>query len=131
MKINDGRVVSNFINQALSNKEITIYGSGKQERSFCYIDDLIRGIISLMKTNKNISFPINLGHTKSISIKNLSKTINKMIDSKSELVFKDLPLDDPKKRKPDITLAKKHLGWSPKIDLNEGLKKTILYFKNN
>ena len=126
MSPNDGRVISNFIIQAINNKPITIYGDGSQTRSFCYIDDLITGIVNLM----NIDYigPVNLGNPDTINILELAKIILKLTNSNSEIIFKKLPQDDPKKRRPDITLAKELLNWSPKINLEEGLNKTIEYF---
>jgi UDP-glucuronate decarboxylase len=127
---NDGRVVSNFINQALENKDITIYGDGEQTRSFCYVDDLIRGLILLMnsETSEQTVLPINLGNPNELTMLELASIIIDMTGSKSEIVFKELPEDDPMQRKPDINKAKKILGWEPKILLNEGLGKTIEYF---
>ncbi len=129
MQPNDGRVVSNFITQALSNKNITIYGAGDQTRSFCYVDDLISGIM-LMMEKTNFCGPINLGNPSEISIKQLASEIIEITGSNSKLVHKDLPLDDPQQRCPDISLAKKELEWNPKYDRNQGLKKTIEYFEN-
>ena len=129
MQPNDGRVVSNFITQALSNKNITIYGAGDQTRSFCYVDDLISGIM-LMMEKTNFCGPINLGNPSEISVKQLASEIIEITGSKSKLVYKDLPLDDPQQRCPDISLAKKELKWHPKYDRNQGLKKTIEYFEN-
>lgn len=126
----DGRVVSNFIIQALNNKPITIYGDGTQTRSFCYVDDLINGIIKMMHTDKEITGPINLGNSKEFMLLELADMILELTKSKSKIVFKKLPLDDPKKRRPDITLAKKLLNWEPEILLQLGLKKTIAYFEN-
>jgi UDP-glucuronate decarboxylase len=129
MAINDGRVVSNFILQALDNSPITIYGKGDQTRSFCYVDDLIEGLISLMNSDNSFTGPINLGNPNEIQIKTLAEKIIKMTDSKSVIEYKQLPQDDPVKRKPDISLAKEVLGWSPTISLDEGLRNTILYFE--
>jgi UDP-glucuronate decarboxylase len=129
MQLNDGRVVSNFITQALLNKNITIYGAGDQTRSFCYVDDLISGIM-LMMEKTNFCGPINLGNPSEISVKQLASEIVEITGSKSKLVHKDLPLDDPQQRCPDISLAKKELKWHPKYDRNQGLKKTIKYFEN-
>ena len=125
----DGRVVSNFIIQALKNESITIYGDGKQTRSFCYVDDLINGIIKMMETNSGIIGPINLGNQNEFTLLELSDLVLKLTGSKSNSIFKPLPQDDPKKRKPDITLAKNLLNWEPKIQLWDGLKKTVSYFK--
>lgn len=126
---NDGRVVSNFITQALKNEDITIYGDGSQTRSFCFVDDLIDGIYNFMEVEENITGPINLGNPTEITINNLAKLIIEMTNSKSKIINLKLPEDDPKKRKPDISLAKSTLNWSPKTSLEEGLKKTINYFE--
>lgn len=126
---NDGRVVSNFIVQALRNKPITIYGDGLQTRSFCYVEDLIRGIYKLME-KENFSGPVNLGNPSEFTILELAEKVTKVTKSKSKITFKKLPQDDPRKRNPDISLAKKELKWEPKIDLDEGLKRTISYFKD-
>ena len=129
MCINDGRVVSNFIVQALKNKNITIYGDGSQTRSFQYVDDLIDGMIKMMEV-KNFTGPVNLGNPKEFTIKELAEKILKLIPkSKSKIIYKKLPEDDPQKRKPAISLAKEKLNWEPKINLEEGLLKTIEYFK--
>ncbi len=128
MAINDGRVISNFIVQALQNKPLTVYGDGNQTRSFQYIDDLISGIILLME-KENFTGPVNLGNPNEFTIKELAEKIILLTGSKSKLIFKPLPQDDPRQRKPDITLAKEKLGWVPKIQLDEGLKKTIDYFR--
>lgn len=124
----DGRVVSNFINQALEEKPITIYGEGKQTRSFCYIDDLVLGLSKLMNTD--YIFPINLGNPGEFTINELAKKVIYLTNSKSEIIYNDLPQDDPKQRKPDISKAKEILNWEPKINLEEGLLKTISYFKS-
>ncbi|MBC8460802.1 MAG: SDR family oxidoreductase, partial [Deltaproteobacteria bacterium] len=129
MHPNDGRVVSNFIVQALANKEITIYGDGKQTRSFCYVDDLIEGMIRMMNGPDDFVGPINLGNSDEFSILDLAKMIIKLTGSQSDIIFKPLPQDDPLQRKPDITLAKQRLDWEPKLGLEEGLKKTIEYFR--
>ena len=128
MQKNDGRVVSNFIIQALTNKDITVYGDGEQTRSFCYVDDLVEGILLTMK-KKNFPGPVNLGNPVEISIMQLAKEITEMIGSKSKIINKELPIDDPKQRCPDIDLAKKELGWNPKFQREGGLKKTIEYFE--
>jgi UDP-glucuronate decarboxylase len=128
MHPNDGRVVSNFIVQALKNIPITVYGSGDQTRSFCYVDDLISGFIRLMDTDKSITGPVNLGNPKEFTIVELANLIIKLTNSTSNIIFKTLPQDDPKQRRPDISLAKKLLKWTPSIELEEGLKKTIAYF---
>ncbi len=126
----DGRVVSNFIVQALKNKPITIYGDGSQTRSFCYVSDLIEGIYKLMN-KEDFTGPVNIGSSKEFTIIELANLIIKITNSKSTVVFKNLPEDDPKKRKPDITMARKVLRWEPKIDLETGLKKTVVFFKNS
>ena len=129
MHPNDGRVVSNFIIQALQNKPITIYGNGSQTRSFCYVDDLIEAFILLMDTEYDFTGPINVGNPVEFTIKELADKIIRLTNSDSQLVFLELPSDDPTQRKPDITLAKEKLGWEPSIQLEEGLIKTIEYFK--
>ncbi|ECR3050324.1 SDR family oxidoreductase [Campylobacter coli] len=131
MDPNDGRVVSNFICQALSGKDITIYGDGSQTRSFCYVDDLIEIIIRVMNSSKDFQGPINTGNPSEFTIKELAQKVIEKIDSKSKIIYKDLPLDDPTQRRPDITLAKSKFGWEPKINLDKGLDKTIEYFKKN
>ncbi len=125
----DGRVVSNFIIQALLNKDITIYGDGDQTRSFCYVDDLIRGMMLMMDTQNEITGPINLGDPFEFSIKELAEKIIQLTGSKSKLIFKPLPQDDPQRRKPNIEKAKSILNWTPMIELDEGLGKTITYFE--
>ena len=129
MNSNDGRVVSNFIVQALKGENITIYGDGSHTRSFQYVDDLIDGLIRLMDTPDNFTGPVNLGNPVEITINELAKMIINMTGSKSKIINRPLPPDDPMMRQPDITLAKKELDWSPKIELAEGLLKTIAYFK--
>jgi len=129
MHPNDGRVISNFILQALRNQPITIYGDGTQTRSFCYVDDMISGLIRLMNTADDFTGPINLGNPIEISILELATKILQIIGSKSKLVFQPLPADDPRQRQPLIDLAKEKLGWIPKVPLEEGLKKTIAYFE--
>jgi len=128
MAANDGRVVSNFIVQALAGHPITIYGKGSQTRSFCYVDDLVEGLVRLMNT-ENFTGPVNLGNPKEFTVLRLAKKVIAMTKSKAKIVKKPLPEDDPKKRKPDIALAKKVLRWESKVKLEEGLKKTIAYFK--
>jgi len=130
MHPNDGRVVSNFIVQSIQNKDITIYGDGSQTRSFCYVDDMINGFIKLMSAEKDISGPINLGNPKELTVKDLALLILDMTQSKSKLIFKDLPQDDPVRRMPNISNAKKLINWEPSIDIQTGLKKTIDYFSN-
>ena len=125
----DGRVVSNFIVQALKGEDITIFGDGSQTRSFCYVDDLIEGFVKMMNSNSDLTGPINLGNPGEFTIKELAEKVVKMTGSSSRIVFRDLPQDDPKRRKPDISLAKKELNWEPKIDLESGLRKTVEYFK--
>ncbi len=130
MNTNDGRVISNFIVQALKGEDITIYGEGKQTRSFQYVDDLVEGMIRMMNTGDNVTGPINIGNPGEFSILDLAKKIIDITNSKSQLIFKPLPEDDPMQRKPDISLAKKTLNnWEPKIPLEEGLLKVIAYFK--
>jgi UDP-glucuronate decarboxylase len=127
---NDGRVVSNFIIQAINNKDITIYGNGLQTRSFCFITDMIEGLISLMNYNKTaFTGPINLGNPYEISIKDLAELIIKLTDAKSSIIYKELPIDDPCKRNPCIKLAQNTLGWQPNVSLIEGLKETIRYYQ--
>jgi len=124
----DGRVVSNFIMQALENKDITIYGDGLQTRSFQYVDDLLEGMIRMMNSRDGFTGPVNIGNPNEFTIKELAEQIIKLTGSKSKLIYEPLPQDDPMQRQPDITLAKKELDWEPKIELNEGLVKTIKYF---
>ncbi len=131
MHPNDGRVVSNFVVQALEGEPITIFGKGNQTRSFQYIDDLVEALIRLMKTADDFTGPINLGNPREFTIKELAETIIEMTGSKSKLIFLPLPEDDPVRRQPDISLARKVLKWEPKVHLDEGLKKTIDYFKNH
>ncbi len=129
MHPNDGRVVSNFIIQALKGEDITVYGDGTQTRSFCYVDDLIDGLVKLMNSPDDFTGPVNFGNPEEFSILELAEIIVKMTDSKSKIVFKPLPNDDPKQRQPDISLAKEKLDWHPMTSLNEGLIKTIKYLK--
>ena len=129
MHPNDGRVVSNFIVQALTNQDITVYGNGEQTRSFCYVDDLIDGMIKMMSSAKGIYGPTNLGNPIEYKIIELAEMIIKLTNSKSKIINKDLPTDDPVRRKPDISKAKKDINWEPNIDVTDGLKKTIDYFK--
>jgi UDP-glucuronate decarboxylase len=130
MHPNDGRVVSNFIVQALNNEDITIYGDGRQTRSFQYVDDLIEGMVRMMATGNEFIGPVNIGNPGEFSILELAEKVIDMTGSKSKLILKPLPEDDPKQRKPDISLAKEKLGLEPKTNLEEGLAKTIEYFKN-
>jgi UDP-glucuronate decarboxylase len=128
MHVNDGRVVSNFVIQALRGKEITIYGDGAQTRSFCYVDDLIEGMVRLMDSPDEITGPMNLGNPVEFTIRQLAEMVVEMIGGTSRLVHEPLPSDDPRQRQPDITLAREVLGWEPKIVLRDGLEKTIDYF---
>ena len=128
MAMNDGRVVSNFIVQALRGEDITIYGNGSQTRSFCYVTDLVRGLVAMMDSD-GFTGPVNIGNPGEFSIRELAEKIISITKSKGKIIFSPLPADDPKQRKPDIALAKKCLGWSPEINLDEGLIKTIAYFK--
>ena len=130
MQPNDGRVVSNFIMQALQDKPITIYGDGSQTRSFCYVDDLIEALFRLMDSSDDFTGPINIGNPVEFRIMELAEKVIKLTDSKSKLVYEKLPDDDPIQRQPDINLAKEKLGWEPKIHLEEGLIMTIHYFEN-
>lgn len=125
----DGRVVSNFIRQALNNEDITIFGEGKQSRSFCYVDDLVEGIIRLMNAPDSFIGPCNIGNPVEFTMKQLAEIVIELVGSRSKLVYKAMPADDPSQRQPDITLAKKHLGWEPTIHLREGLGRTIDYFR--
>ncbi len=126
----DGRVVSNFILQALVNKDITLYGDGSQTRSFCFVDDLVEGLIRMMEAPDDVIGPINLGNPGEFTIRQLAELVIKLTSSTSKLVFRPLPVDDPVRREPDITLARKHLNWSPTIPLEQGLKRTVDYFKS-
>ncbi len=130
MHINDGRVVSNFIVQALTNRDITIYGDGTQTRSFCYVDDMIEGLIKLMNSPDNFTGPVNLGNPREITILELAEKIIELTNSSSKIIFEPLPPDDPVRRRPDISLAEKKLNWSPRTSLEDGLKRTIEYFDN-
>jgi UDP-glucuronate decarboxylase len=130
MHPNDGRVVSNFIVQALSGKDITVFGDGSQSRSFCYVDDMIEAFIRLMDSPDDFTGPVNLGNHGEFTILELAEKVIELTNSKSRIVFKPLPQDDPTQRQPDITLAREKLGWEPKIGLEEGLKQTIIYFEN-
>ena len=129
MNANDGRVVSNFIVQALRGDNITIYGDGSQSRSFCYVDDLINGIVSMMATDKSVSGPVNLGNPNEFTMLELASKVIELTNSSSKIVHKPLPQDDPRQRQPDISKAKEILNWQPKVELNEGLLKTINYFE--
>ncbi|MCC6932331.1 MAG: SDR family oxidoreductase [Deltaproteobacteria bacterium] len=129
MVLNDGRVVSNFIVQALRGEDVTLYGEGQQTRSFCYVDDLVNGIYAMMNKD-DFTGPVNLGNPNEITVKELAERIIKMTGSKSKIVYRELPKDDPTRRKPDISLAKEKLGWQPAITLETGLRQTIEDFKN-
>lgn len=129
MHPNDGRVVSNFIVQALRGEDITIYGDGAQTRSFCYVDDLVEGFVRMMASPKEVTGPINMGNPMEFTIRELAETVVRMIGGKSKLVFKPLPQDDPKQRQPNITLARETLGWEPRVRLEAGLERTVDYFR--
>ncbi len=129
MNPEDGRVVSNFIMQALRGQDITIYGDGKQTRSFCYVDDLIRGFLCLMDSDDSVTGPVNMGNPGEFTMLELAQKVIELTGTTSKLVFKPLPGDDPKQRRPDISLAKKLFAWEPEVALEEGLKRTIAYFK--
>ena len=129
MHPNDGRVVSNFIIQALKNEDITIYGDGKQTRSFCFVDDLIGAMLLIMNTENDFTGPINIGNPEEHTIQEIAEKIIELTSSKSKIIFKQLPEDDPKQRKPDISIAKEKIKWEPKISLVDGLKQTINYFE--
>jgi UDP-glucuronate decarboxylase len=129
MHPNDGRVVSNFIMQALKNEDITIYGDGVQTRSFCYVDDLIEGMVRLMDSDAGFTGPVNIGNPVEVTMLELAETVLRLVGSKSKLVHRPLPQDDPRQRKPNIDLAHKELGWQPKVSLEDGLKETINYFR--
>ncbi len=130
MHPNDGRVVSNFILQALRGEPITIYGDGSQTRSFCYVDDLIDGFLKLMETEAHVTGPVNLGNPVAFTIRELAEKVIAMTGSRSELTFEPLPADDPKQRQPDISVAREMLDWQPAVPLDEGLKRTIGYFRD-
>jgi UDP-glucuronate decarboxylase len=130
MNTDDGRVISNFIRQALRNEALSVYGNGLQTRCFCYIDDMIEGIIHFMKTPDDFLGPLNLGTTIEYTVLEIAEKIIQLTDSKSKIIFKNLPENDPIRRCPDTTLAKKSIGWEPKTSIEEGLKKTIAYFKD-
>jgi UDP-glucuronate decarboxylase len=129
MHPSDGRVVSNFIVQALQNQDLTIYGEGNQTRSFCYVDDLVEGLIQMMNSNEDVTGPINLGNPSEYTMLELAEKILRLVNSKSKIIFKPLPQDDPKQRKPDITQANQKLKWQPTISLDDGLALTVGYFK--
>ena len=129
MHPNDGRVVSNFVVQALRNEPITVFGDGQQTRSFCYVDDLVEGLVRLMETAPEITGPINLGNPNEFTVLELAETVRDLTSSKSDIVFRDLPQDDPTRRRPDISQAKTVLGWEPKIQIKDGVLRTIAYFE--
>ena len=129
MSAHDGRVVSNFIVQALNNEDITIYGDGMQTRSFCYVDDLIDGMIKMMNSRDGFTGPVNIGNPGEFTMLELAQLVIKLAGSSSKIVYKELPQDDPMQRRPMIDLAEKELGWRPTIDLEEGLRRTIEYFR--
>ena len=129
MRHHDGRVVPNFIDQALKNEPLTVYGDGTQTRSFCYVSDLIEGIVRLMKSSLNE--PVNIGNPEERTVLDFAKKIKEITGCKSEIKFEELPINDPKVRRPDITLAKKELGWEPKVNIEEGITKTVKWFKEN
>jgi len=130
MHPHDGRVVSNFVMQALRGEDITLFGDGSQTRSFCYVDDLIRGMVAAMNTGDDFTGPVNLGNPGEFTIRELAEQVIALTGSRSKLVFRPLPSDDPKQRRPDIALAREALGWEPHIALNEGLSRTIAYFES-
>ena len=129
MHPDDGRVVSNFIVQALKGESLTIYGDGSQTRSFCYVDDLVAGLIRLMRTEDDCTGPVNLGNPDEFQIKQLAERVLALVGSRSKIIYKELPQDDPRQRRPDITLAKAQLNWQPSIALDEGLRRTVEYFR--
>lgn len=130
MDMNDGRVVSNFIVQALRGEDITIYGDGSQTRSFCYVDDLVEGMYRMMNSREGLTGPVNLGNPGEFTMLQLAKKVLELTESQSKIVYRPLPQDDPAQRKPEISLARKELGWEPQVMLEEGLNRTIAYFKN-
>jgi len=130
MHPNDGRVVSNFVVQALLGEDITVYGDGSQSRSFCYVDDIINGLVDMMESDKEFTGPVNMGNPVEFTISELAEAILGMVGGKSRIIYGPLPEDDPKQRQPDISLAKKNLGWEPQVKFEEGLEKTIKYFRS-
>jgi UDP-glucuronate decarboxylase len=130
MHPSDGRVVSNFIVQALKHQPITVYGDGKQTRSFCYVDDLVDGLVRLMASPNELTGPVNLGNPVEFTMLELAELVLKETESPSPVIREPLPQDDPKQRQPDIALAKQHLGWTPKVSLKDGLKPTTAYFRS-
>ncbi len=131
MHPNDGRVISNFIVQALRKEPLTVYGDGMQTRSFCYVEDMIRGFMKFMESTKDLTGPVNLGNPETCSMLELAEKILRLTGSRSKIIFKPLPVDDPRQRKPDITLARKCLQWAPRVPLEDGLKETIAYFSRS
>lgn len=129
MHPNDGRVVSNFIVQALKGEDITIYGDGSQTRSFCYVDDLIEGFVRMMDTEAGFTGPVNLGNPNEFSMLELAEKVLQLVGGHSKLVYQPLPIDDPRQRQPNIALAKEKLDWVPEVQLDDGLKETIAYFR--
>ena len=129
MSAEDGRVVSNFIVQALRHEDISIYGQGQQTRSFCYVDDLIDGLIALMASPSDFTGPVNLGNPNEFTISELAKFVLEEVSSASTMTFHELPQDDPQQRRPDISLAEQHLGWKPTVSLRHGLSRTVQYFR--
>ena len=129
MHPNDGRVVSNFVIQALKGEPITLYGDGSQTRAFCFVDDLVSGFISLMETGDEVTGPVNLGNPAEMTVRELAERVLALAGSKSKIEYRPLPVDDPKQRCPDISLAKSLLDWQPRVVLDEGLGKTIAYFR--
>ncbi len=127
MRLRDGRVVPNFIGQALRGEDLTVYGDGSQTRSFCYVDDLVEGVVRLLRSDRNE--PVNVGHPHELSVLKFAETILRLSDSPSKIVFQPLPVDDPKVRQPDISVARHILGWEPQVSLEDGLDKTIAYFR--
>jgi UDP-glucuronate decarboxylase len=130
MHPNDGRVVSNFVVQALQGQDITIYGDGSQTRSFCYVDDLIDGMISMMNSRDGFAGPVNIGNPGEFTMLELAEKVLSLVGGTSKITYRPLPQDDPKQRQPDISLAKSELGWQPKVSLEDGLKETIAYFRD-
>jgi UDP-glucuronate decarboxylase len=129
MRIDDGRVVPNFVNQALCGAPLRIYGDGMQTRSFCYVDDIVDALVGLMETPVEVTGPVNLGNPDEVAILELAELVRALTGSRSDLQFAPIPADDPVRRRPDITLARKHLGWEPRIGLHEGLERTVAYFR--
>ena len=127
MRLNDGRVLPAFIGQALRGEDLTIFGDGSQTRSFCYVDDLVEGIVRLLKSD--YAYPVNIGNPSEISIKDFAEEIIKLTGTEQKVIYKELPVDDPKQRRPDITKAQDLLDWNPTVDRSEGLKRTYAYFK--